>query len=240
MSSSVLRGEQCANLLYYVLNLVFGFKLGFCIWFSNLNSNMITENTLQSIVKMMMTKITLMFVCLATLVGCDSQNDQHSPMQFDANTTNTVLTLSDSDVAQMFVGCYTISHDEPAQIKISTHAGKLVMQMKEPANANRVWDNPEPLEILTKKDVANYFAIDAKKLDAIIARPDKLMVLAKVQTSHANLDPLLDSEYLAYIYRGANTIYKVVCDDAPVDIVVDIANAPQTNSVSLSNQVIHN
>ncbi|WP_078308002.1 hypothetical protein [Moraxella lincolnii] len=189
---------------------------------------------------MMMTKITLMFVCLATLVGCDSQNDQHSPMQFDANTTNTVLTLSDSDVAQMFVGCYTISHDEPAQIKISTHAGKLVMQMKEPANANRVWDNPEPLEILTKKDVANYFAIDAKKLDAIIARPDKLMVLAKVQTSHANLDPLLDSEYLAYIYRGANTIYKVVCDDAPVDIVVDIANAPQTNSVSLSNQVIHN
>lgn len=200
---------------------------------------MITENTLQSIVKMMMTKITLMFVCLATLVGCDSQNDQHSPMQFDANTTNTVLTLSDSDVAQMFVGCYTISHDEPAQIKISTHAGKLVMQMKEPANANRVWDNPEPLEILTKKDVANYFAIDAKKLDAIIARPDKLMVLAKVQTSHANLDPLLDSEYLAYIYRGANTIYKVVCDDAPVDIVVDIANAPQTNTASLSNKAIH-
>lgn len=199
---------------------------------------MITENTLQSIVKMMMTKITLMFVCLATLVGCDSQNDQHSPMQFDANTTNTVLTLSDSDVAQMFVGCYTISHDDPAQIKISTHAGKLVMQMKEPANANRVWDNPEPLEILTKKDVANYFAIDAKKLDAIIARPDKLMVLAKVQTSHANLDPLLDSEYLAYIYRGANTIYKVVCDDAPVDIVVDIANAPQTNTASLSNEAV--
>ena len=34
-------------------------------------------------------------------------------------------------------------------------------------------------------------------------------------------DPLLDSEYLAYIYRGANTIYRVECDDVNTDILAN-------------------
>ena len=48
----------------------------------------------------------------------------------------------------VFAGCYTVSHDEPAQIKVSQQDGAWIMQMKEPANASRVWDDPEPLELI--------------------------------------------------------------------------------------------
>ena len=46
----------------------------------------------------------------------------------------------------------------------------------------------------------------------------------------------MDSEYLVYIYRGANTIFKVDCDSVNVDllhphgksnIVIDNVDAPQ-------------
>ena len=38
---------------------------------------------------------------------------------------------------------------------------------------------------------------------------------------YTNIDPLLDSEYLSYIYRGANTIYRVECDDVNTDILAN-------------------
>lgn len=209
---------------------------------------MITENAFQFIVKMhikpilkalnnrlplyiskqyvnkknkpLLTTALVLGMSLMTM-GCDSQNKQPQ----DNASNDLQATATTSDMAKAFEGCYTISHNEPAQIKISIDTDKFVMQMKEPASAKRIWDNPEPLEILTKNDVPNYFSIDADKVDAIIARPDKLMILAKVKSSYANLDPLLDSEYLAYIYRGANTIYQVACDDTNMEIV----NAPKAN-----------
>ncbi|MGO2232413.1 hypothetical protein, partial [Psychrobacter sp.] len=121
----------------------------------------------------------------------------------------------------VFAGCYTVSHDEPAQIKVSQQDGAWIMQMKEPANASRVWDDPEPLELIENSDIPQFFSIDPDNVDAVIGRPDRVLVLAHVRPVYANIDPLLDSEYLSYIYRGANTIYRVECDEVNTDVLAN-------------------
>lgn len=140
-------------------------------------------------------------------------NDSNTPA--DAKKAEAPADLS------IFAGCYTVSHDEPAQIKVSQQGGGWVMQMKEPASAKRVWDDAEPLEVLAKSDIPTYFSIDPDNVDAVIGRPDRVLVLAHVKPVYANIDPLLDSEYLSYIYRGANTIYRVECDDVNTDILAN-------------------
>lgn len=150
-------------------------------------------------------------VCL-TLMGCDQKSAN------DARDTVTSDTNADLSI---FSGCYTVSHDEPAQIKVSQQGDDWIMQMKEPKRANRVWDEPEKLEPLPISEVRDYFSIDPNNVDAVLARPDKVLVLAHVKSVYANIDPLLDSEYLSYIYKGANTIYKVECDEVNTDILAD-------------------
>ncbi|MGP9689317.1 hypothetical protein ACT3TH_09170 [Psychrobacter sp. AOP22-C1-C5] len=147
--------------------------------------------------------------CALFLTACNDSNTQ---------TDTKVETAADLSV---FEGCYTVSHDEPAQIKVSQQDGSWVMQMKEPASAKRVWDNPEPLEVIENSDVPQFFSIDPDNVDAVIGRPDRVLVLAHVKPVYANIDPLLDSEYLSYIYRGANTIYRVECDDVNTDILAN-------------------
>lgn len=139
----------------------------------------------------------------------------------DSNTQADPKTAEAKAVLSVFEGCYTVSHDEPAQIKVSQQNGAWVMQMKEPASAKRVWDDAEPLEVLKNSDIPTYFSIDPANVDAVIGRPDRVLVLAHVKPVYANIDPLLDSEYLSYIYRGANTIYRVECDDVNTDILAN-------------------
>lgn len=163
---------------------------------------------------------SILLVSALILVGCDK----------DASTediTNTHIANHNGEVAEIFSGCYSVSHDEPAQIKISEQQGALVMQMKEPERAKRVWDDPEPLEVVDSQQAQKYFSIDPNNLDALIARPDRVFVLAHVKSAYANIDPLLDSEYLTYIYKGGNTIYKVECDEVNTDILAD----PHSNIV---------
>ena len=95
------------------------------------------------------------------------------------------------------------------------------MQMKEPASSGRVWDTPEPLEAIENSEVPQFFSIDPDNIDAVIGRPDRVLVLAHAKPAYANIDPLLDSEYLSYIYRGANTIYQVACDEVNTDILAN-------------------
>ncbi len=154
--------------------------------------------------------IALMASSALFLSAC---NDSNTPA--DAKKSEAPADLS------IFAGCYTVSHDEPAQIKVSQQGGGWVMQMKEPASAKRVWDDAEPLEVLAKSDIPTYFSIDPDNVDAVIGRPDRVLVLAHVKPVYANIDPLLDSEYLSYIYRGANTIYRVECDDVNTDILAN-------------------
>ncbi len=148
---------------------------------------------------------------LLLLAGCDSQTNPSADSQKVENAADLSL----------FEGCYTVSHDEPAQIKVSEQNGAWIMQMKEPASAKRVWDDPEALEIIQNTDIPKFFSIDPDNVDVVIGRPDRVLVLAHVKTAYANIDPLLDSEYLAYIYRGANTIYRVECDDVNTDILAN-------------------
>lgn len=145
------------------------------------------------------------------LAGCNDTNTT----AVDNKATNNEPDLS------VFDGCYTVSSDEPAQIKVSQQDGSWVMQMKEPASAKRVWDTPEPLEVIDSSQIPKFFSIDPDNVDAIIGRPDRVLVLAHVKPVYANIDPLLDSEYLSYIYKGANTIYRVECDDINSDILAN-------------------
>lgn len=144
------------------------------------------------------------------LTGC---NDSSTTAVEDVSKTETDLSV--------FEGCYTVSNDEPAQIKVSQQAGKWVMQMKEPATAKRVWDTAEPLEELDNSEIPKFFSIDPDNVDAVIGRPDRVLVMAHVKPVYANIDPLLDSEYLSYIYKGANTIYRVECDEVNTDILAN-------------------
>lgn len=156
------------------------------------------------------TSITVGSVLLLALVGCNN-----------SSTTAAEETVLAQPDLSLFAGCYTVSFDEPAQIKVSEKDGDWVMQMKEPASANRVWDDPEVLELVDNSEIPKFFSIDPDNVDAVLARPDRVLVLAHVKTAYANIDPLLDSEYLSYIYRGANTIYRVECDEINTDILAN-------------------
>lgn len=166
----------------------------------------------------------------ATLTACDKTDTA----DINENKENRVEQITSAESikqhVEMFAGCYTVSPDEPAQIKVSQQDNGLVMQMKEPKSANRIWDDPEPLEPISLDKVSKYFSIDANNLDALIARPDRVLVMAKVKQSYVNIDPTLDSEYLGFILQGANTIFKVDCDDTPSEDLADLSS--QDNNVS--------
>ena len=155
---------------------------------------------------------TSIALCSAlALVGCSDKNSA---------AVNNEVVASTADLS-IFEGCYTVSHDEPAQIKVSEQNGAWVMQMKEPKSSGRVWDAPEALELVNNSEISKFFNIDADNVDAVIARPDRVLVLAHVKPVYANIDPLLDSEYLSYIYKGSNTIYRVECDEINTDILAN-------------------
>ncbi|WP_299185148.1 hypothetical protein [uncultured Psychrobacter sp.] len=154
--------------------------------------------------------ISAMTVSALLLSGCNDTS----------TTTETEIAKTKTDLS-VFEGCYTVSNDEPAQIKVSQQQGKWVMQMKEPATAERVWDNAEPLEVMDNSEIPKFFSIDPDNVDAVIGRPDRVLVMAHVKPVYANIDPLLDSEYLSYIYKGANTIYQVDCDEVNTDILAN-------------------
>lgn len=163
------------------------------------------------------TKSLMVGAALAVLGACQ-------PSDPSANTP----THAQTQAQDVLVGCYTVSHDEPAQIKISRNGTGYQMQMRRFNDPTQDWDNPEPLEVLTpahaddSAELPRYFDIKADEqryLQAVLARPDRVLVLAKVTDSFARLNPQFDSAYLAYIYRGSNTIYHVACEGANVKTV---------------------
>lgn len=128
--------------------------------------------------------------------------------------------------AKIFVGCYGVEKNGLAQIKISEQAGNFVMQMKEPDGAKTPWDSPEPLDEISIDKAWDYFGVNALSLEKsdierVLARPDQMMILAKLKDASQNINPLLDAPYVVYIFKGANTIYQVSCDDEPVNIIKD-------------------
>ncbi|SUD91152.1 hypothetical protein [Psychrobacter phenylpyruvicus] len=165
---------------------------------------------------------TILLSGVALLVtACDKSETADSEVSAETSAETLNSELSIKHHADMFSGCYTVSKDEPPQIKVSQQAQGLVMQMKEPKSANRVWDDPEPLEPIAIDKVSKYFSIDKKNVEGVIGRPDRVFVVAQVKQAYVNIDPTLDSPYLGYILQGSNTIYKVECDDTPADVLLD-------------------
>lgn len=129
--------------------------------------------------------------------------------------------LSDNMMDNL-AGCYTVSHSEPAQIKINhektDNGDKYTMQMREFNDPAKNWDTPTPMQILPNNspEIQQFFDIKAGEhqfVEKVIAREDKMFVLAKVTDSFARLNPQFDSPYLGFIYKGSNTIFKVSCDN---------------------------
>lgn len=154
-------------------------------------------------------KLTLPLMLVLGMVACGDKGVQ------------TKTQESSTNQATDFTGCYTIKADTPAQIKISQADGQWVMQMKEPKGSATPWDKPEPLAPMDITKAWEFFGVNTLKLDssdveAVIARPDNMMLLAKVKTASKNVNPLLDSEFVVYIFRGSNTIYPVECDEIPL------------------------
>lgn len=169
------------------------------------------------------------------VTACDKSETADSAVSADtaAETLNSEQSIKHH--ADLFSGCYTVSKDEPPQIRVSHQDQGLVMQMKEPKSANRVWDDPEPLEPIAVDKVSKYFSVDEKNVEGVIGRPDRVFVVAQVKQAYVNIDPTLDSPYLGYILQGSNTIYKVECDDTPADEAIE---TPHQNKEEMGNIVI--
>ena len=83
----------------------------------------------------------------------------------DEPAVSTSAKTATTDPKQDFyIGCYTIDKNTPASIKISQAQGGYKMQMKEPNDAAKAWDTPEPLLVLTKQDGWKYFSTNAINL----------------------------------------------------------------------------
>ena len=193
-----------------------------------------------------LTKRCALVLVLLALGACqDAEQDARQDATLAQNTTSQA-----QGVAQALVGCYTVNQGEPAVIKISINDDgnnndgndadaqpkgdqtAFVMQMKEP-NKLKIWDDPEALEVLDAKEAWRYFGqgdksaklldVTQKDIQGVLARPDRMMVIARLDPTVTNLNPLLDSQYLVHIYHASNTIYQVPCDEVPVDIVGDSA-----------------
>lgn len=153
--------------------------------------------------------LTICLVSVLAVTACQQTEQIATQTQAQAESDND----SNSDP---LVGCYTVSKSEPAQIKISKSDEQYAMQMRQFNNPNKDWDTPEPMQVLANdsREIGKYFAINAgesKFLEKVIARPDRVFVLAKITDSFASLNPQFDSAYLGYIYKGSNTVYKVSC-----------------------------
>ncbi|OOS26643.1 hypothetical protein B0681_01880 [Moraxella porci DSM 25326] len=137
-------------------------------------------------------------------------------------TTNTNDTASAS-TPDAYVGCYTIEQGAPATIKISHDGAQYLMQMKEGADKEQVWDAPERLEQLPKAQGWKHFSTNSINLtDAdvsadILVRPDEVLALAKLQETTANTNPMIDSGYAVALMGAVNTIYQVPCDETRVE-----------------------
>lgn len=173
-------------------------------------------------VSAVLTKIGMAMVCAISL-NLAACNKPQSPATTSSDGAKQSPALSQPAASDdVFVGCYTVSHTEPAQIKIikngdSKNGESYAMQMREFNDPSKNWDKPEAMQVIAtdSPDIQKYFDIKADEhqyLEKVIARPDRVFVLAKITDSFASLNPQFDSPYLGYIYKGSNTVYKVACE----------------------------
>lgn len=159
--------------------------------------------------------LVMLACCGAMLVACQDE------------------TVANTNAKVDFVGCYAVKKGIPAQIKIAHTNQQYTMQMKE--NNDKVWDNAEPLTAVGVADGFSHFGANALNVKAsdvveILVRPDGVMALAHLKPALANINPHLDSDVLMSLFGTVNTVYKVACDDVPLDLTPahDFHHSPAT------------
>ncbi len=166
----------------------------------------------------LMNKLACIFLSGLCLVAC---NKNAAPTDNAVSTDATTQQQTNAVDADVFVGCYSVEKDVPAQIKISHDGAVFAMQMKE--NSPTIWDTPEALNTVSVAEGWRYFSTNAINLNqsevtAIIARADEVMAMAKVVDAAVNINPQLDSAYVVNIAGAVNTIYQVPCDEVPMEL----------------------
>lgn len=157
-------------------------------------------------------------LCLCTVFALTAcQNDKNESAKEQTATQATAQTSE-------FVGCYGIQKDGIAQIKINHTDGVYTMQIKEPDGAKTLWDKSEALQTLSTEQAwalfkDNPLQLTSNDLGQTIARVDKLMALSKVSEAVGNVNPLLDGDYVVYLFGDVNVMYQLPCDDVPLDLV---------------------
>lgn len=143
----------------------------------------------------------------------------------NAPTTDSNVHANANSPSDSLAGCYSVEKDTPAQIRINLTADQYSMQMKE--NTAAVWDDAEALNTLSVAAGWRYFDRNAinlgqQDIQAIIARPDEVMALAALKSGVSNLNPHIDSDYAIMIAGMVNTVYRVACDDVPLDLATPV------------------
>lgn len=144
------------------------------------------QNKSRALVSPVLTKAGMAMVCALSL-NLAACNKPQSPATTSSDGAKPSPALSQPAASDdVFVGCYTVSHTEPAQIKIIKNGDNYAMQMREFNDPSKNWDKPEAMQVIAtdSPDIQKYFDIKADEhqyLEKIIAR----------QWSNLLLHPLL-------------------------------------------------
>lgn len=160
-------------------------------------------------------KVGLGLFVVTTLSACDNAQPTQS-----AQLSSITANKASVGIDERFVGCYAFNKTDYAVLKISYDNG-FFMQMKNNDKHN-IWDNKEPMTISSNN--SQFFGTNALNLDptdvqTLIVRTDEIMAIGQVDDSLVALNPALDSQFVVNLAGAVNTIYSVVCDDVPMNLL---------------------
>lgn len=163
-----------------------------------------------------------LFLSLIVVSACSNDagnkaSDETATSKTD--TQNHTSTQADLAASEQFVGCYTFNKDDLAMIKIS-HDNSFAMQMKN-NDKNNVWDTKEPMVIDPtgfEFFKVNTLDISQTNIQSVIKRTDDVMAIALLDKAFVNVKGL-DSTFAVNLAGAVTTIYKVDCDDIPMDLM---------------------
>lgn len=176
-------------------------------------TNHITSHSTKNFITKRFIKVGLGLFIVTTLSACDNAQP---PQSAQSVTTSKPAVASD----ERFVGCYAFNKTDYAVLKISYDNG-FFMQMKNNDKHN-IWDNKEPMTISSNNSQffgTNALNLDPKDVQMLIVRTDEIMAIGQVDDSLVALNPALDSQFIVNLAGAVNTIYSVVCDDVPMNLL---------------------
>lgn len=178
-------------------------------------TNHMTSHSTKNFITKRFIKVGLGLFIVTTLSACDNAQPTQS-----AQLSSITANKASVGIDERFVGCYAFNKTDYAVLKISYDNG-FFMQMKNNDKHN-IWDNKEPMTISSNNSQffgTNALNLDPKDVQQIIVRTDEIMAIGQVDDSLVALNPALDSQFVVNLAGAVNTIYSVVCDDVPMNLL---------------------